>query len=472
MFVLLSTTLAWAHVPELYVVGPEDDWCRMIDDAQTGDIVMLQSGEYEGPCTVEGNLPDYPGEILTVQAFDLYDPPVLVHGGGEFILELTGQNVMLSSLLFDGVPAGSVGVSVEAEDSTVRFSTFTGVDGVAVSAGKAAGHSFVNDCTFFSGSGTAVEIGCADGGCSVTGFEVVDNLVLGLGTGLVVHPTSAGSVVDNTFDVTDLGIQIAGRSDAALDVSSNLVRASVGLSITGGPTIIRNNLVLSEETALRSHLDEAHGVQVIGNTLVGAVCAATSGWTSDDELASNALQGTLTLAPEASAAGNVACDVGGCWLDPVGLDYFPALDSPLREAGVEVGGDLLLGDWCGRARATPPTAGALEAVGEIGFGPLEFGFKRQFDCTLLDPPVDTGPGDTSSGGTDTDTDTDVDTGTGPTLDTGMSGAGGGRPEDDTGSDEPRGKKSAQCGCGHAPGTGGWMFGLMVCAVRFRTRGQR
>ncbi len=467
---LAWVTLALAHVPELFVTNAAEDWCRVIDDAQTGDIIMLEPGEYRGPCTIDGNPPDYETEVLTVQAFDLYNPPVFVAGDGDFVLELTGQDVMLSALVFDGTPEGVSAVSVEAFDSTVRFCTFLNTDGTAVEAGKGAARVFVNDNTFFSGGGAAVTVGCADGGCAVEGFEFVDNLLIGVDEGFVVSPGSAGGIRDNILDAVEEGVRLAGADTSTTTIEGNLIRGNAGISVAGGPALIRNNIVVAGATALDVALTETHGVRVLGNTMIGESAMLLAGATSEDEVVTNALQGVVSIEPGPIELGNVTCDAAAanCWVAVEELDLFPATASPLRGAGVMPADGSLAADWCGRGRSDPPSAGAVEAAGELGFGPLAFDFKKAFDCTLAEPTGETGDtGTQASGGTTEPAGTGTSSTTDSAAETDTEERSG-----DTGVSREKGRSKAPgsaCGCSHDGGGGLLWVACIVVAARIRVR---
>ncbi len=476
---MLGLVFAWtaaAHIPELYIVGPDDDWCRTVGDAQTGDVLMLLPGDYWGPCEVDGNPPDYPGEIFTIQSFDIYEPARLHAGVGEYVLRLTGQDILLTALSFDGVPEGVDAVVVESVDSIIRFCTFTGVAGRGVVAGKVAQRTTVSDVSFMGGDGTAVEVGCDDGACANMGFVLSDNLVVGVDRGVVVHPGSSGRVADNVLDGGRIGIQVTGGAlDDLVTVEGNLIRADTGIVVNGGPALVRSNIVFAGPDALvAGPVGVTDAIRILGNTLIGDRSAfVTEPWDgSGHEVMANATLGATTLPIGAAVGGNVMCDAS-CWVDVDAFDVYPAPTSPLRKTGAPAP-DALVVDWCGRLRGPSPTSGAVEAEGAQGFGPVTFDFKKRFDCALPEPPADTGdtgePFDTGTSPTESHTGGDT---AAPVGDS--SGFGDTAPlSDGRGEVTPVAKKDASNRKGCACSTGGagpialW-FAALLLGLRSRRR---
>ena len=109
--------VGWAHTPELFITSSEEDWCGVIDAALTGDTIMLQPGNYVGPCEVTSNPPDAPGERFHIQSFDTDRPAVLLPGEGGVALEINGPEVTVSVLHIRGIEKGQAGIVVRGKNT-------------------------------------------------------------------------------------------------------------------------------------------------------------------------------------------------------------------------------------------------------------------------------------------------------------------------------------------------------------------
>jgi MYXO-CTERM domain-containing protein len=162
-------------------------------------------------------------------------------------------------------------------------------------------------------------------------------------------------------------------------------------------------------------------------------------------VASNAWSGTVPLPPGSVDEGNVGCiDPDTCWVDAPGGDYYPTVDGPLRQGGV-VRTDLF-SDWCTRLRSDPSSAGAVEAVSEVGFGPVAEDFYILTNCTV---PEDL------TGTTD------------PTTEGGATGTGGGGP-----GGKPVASGETGCGCSTSAPSAPWGLLAPGLACLFAMRRRR
>ncbi|MEZ4241465.1 MAG: hypothetical protein R3F59_36010 [Myxococcota bacterium] len=382
---------AQAHVPVLYFAGPDDDWCGVFNASEGSDVIMLDPGEYRGPCVLHANLSNVPGEQTTLQSLDPLDPAVFVGSDADYVLHVEGESLLLLELSFRDVPAGIDPVRIGGiREIAVRRSWFSGGDaGVVQLPGVVEGLA-VSD-TQFVDVGRAVTVGCG-GACEAERVDVSQNLVLGGLRGLEVGGTG-GLVLDNVLSGVGEGIAIVGAAGGEVEVAGNLVDATGAAIRVDGGALVRANVVLGAPALAATGPD----VRLEGNT---AVIADDQGL----DLHGVALVNTAVLGPAPALAGDVeavatvACDAA-CFVDAAGWDFFPAAGSPLRGAGVGPAGR----DWCDRVRAEPPSVGAVEAFGERSFGPLAATFKADIDCALPDgeptgtttagttPTVDTAP---------------------------------------------------------------------------------
>jgi hypothetical protein len=406
---------AAAHIPVIYTTGPDDDWCQVIADALGGDYILLLPGDYDEACTIEGKVSDPEGEVTIVQSFDATDPARLVHdGSSDHLLAVSGTVVTLLQLSFGEVPEGVAAVRLgEGTDLTVRYNQFAGGEGAGVVQHGDIDGLVVSDNRFDGPSGPAVDLGC-DGACATGSLTLDGNLVLGGSGALVASTADEALVVDNSiFDHEGVALQLSLPEGV---IEANLVDGSADIEAAE----VVNTVITGELTG---------SVDLLRfNTLLGAVSAT---------------------AAEARANATVATDLGGdnvqcgadCFVDLEQLDLYPSVDSLLRAAATF--DEQVRLDWCGNERRTPSSAGAVEAVGVTGFGPIQADYKALQDCRVSDP-TGTVPTIPSTGDT-------ADTGGGSTTAVDDADAGG-------------------CGCstgGSALSGGAWL-GLLVGWRRRRT----
>jgi MYXO-CTERM domain-containing protein len=364
--------LVWAHIPILYITGPAEDWCAVINGTIGNDIVLLTGGEYVGPCEIEAALSDVPTEVTTVSSFDPLDPAIFVGSTADHVLSVAGERLMLLEVEFRELPAGVAAVRLgDLREVWFKRVWFRSLAGQAIVQEGAVEDLRVTETEF-------VEVAAPMTLGAVPALEISDNLVVGGGTALLLGAGSQGRVADNVLVSVGAGMDLGAGE---LEVVGNLVAASgAALSLESGPARVEASVLIGAP-ALASAGSDPRDLALLGNTLVGTV--ELPGWGPGRGLhfAGNAVLGSLPELGGAEAEGNVACDAS-CFVDAEGWDFYPTPGSPLRGAGA-VGLDE---DWCGRDRALPPTAGALEALGDTSFGPLLPSFKEATDCTLTEPP--------------------------------------------------------------------------------------
>lgn len=391
---------ASAHVPVIYFAGPEDDWCGVINATQGSDIVMLYGGQYVGPCDIEAKPSTLIGEQTTVQSFDPLDPAVFATSDADYVLRLSGESLLVLQLQFQDLPADIDAIRIDGIRTVwVRFSWFRDLAGRAVVQTGLADELQVTDSEFTSVA-LPVDVGCG-GACPLEVLEVSENLVIGGDVGITVA-NGSGLVIDNVISGAATGLVAWGGGGAGsgvpLEITGNLVDA-VGdaIAVTAGPLRLTANVAIGAPALSAPGVS---GVEALGNTFAAASGAAVdlAGWdaASGNRLIDDAVLGSVPDLPGVPVDGTVACG-DGCFVDAPGWDFFPAVDSPLRGAGISDG--ELGPDWCGRVRDTPPSAGAIEGYGALSFGPLGPVFKGDIDCTLpvaTEPPTGTDPGTTPS----------------------------------------------------------------------------
>lgn len=359
---LFGTGPAAAHPVNTYVLGPDDDWCAFIDEAWAGgDLILLEPGDYVGPCTIEGKPPQEPEETTTIQSLDTTNPARFLHdGAADHVLRITGEHVALYALVFEGVPEGVDAVRVEGSGTRywARLNTFRDVAGTAFRA--VSGHGVrLRDTRFERVTGAPVVFGCEGGGCPVEDLMLAGNLFDGA-SGAVIHPDAWGLVSDNIgADLAAPGLVYAGSGGPGV-VEGNLLVGDEVLVVSSSGALVRNNVLVG-------HVRAVGAVDLLGNSLLGEV-----------EPGAGRFEGNAVLGPlPAEGAGNVACAAAeDCWIDAAAWDFRPVEDGPLVRAGV-VRPELAL-DFCGSERPSPPDAGALQFT--RGGHPLVLELKSHQTC--------------------------------------------------------------------------------------------
>lgn len=393
---LVAALLGWigsaeAHVPVTVTVFPSDDWCAIVGAGLTGDVYLMVGGDYVGPCTIPGPVPDQYGERVVVRSFDPVVDRAVFRGDGvaDHVLRLTGYEVSLEDVDVADVPAGVDGVRFEGDGHRLAGVRFLGVTGAAVrQTGGAAGFE-VRDTRFELLGGLGVGLGCP--GCGSVDHLVRDDLFLGAGTAVEGRDGAVATVRDVVVGDSDVGVRWTAGGDGTVIEENLLVTRSEGVRLDGGAATARNN-VIRAATGVVSVGPGAH--RVFGNTLLATAGRGlvVEGWTdaSGLDVRSNAWTGEVTPPAGARFEGNLGCadEACGCWVAPADLDVHPPPDSPLRDGGATMAFGELNADWCGNPRPEVPTAGALQAVSLAGPGPLAVDFKD--DCAA---PPDPDPAD-------------------------------------------------------------------------------
>jgi hypothetical protein len=421
--------LAWAHIPILYITGPTEDWCAVINGTIGNDIVLLTGGEYVGPCAIEAALSDVATELTTVSSFDPLDPAIFVGSTADHVLSITGERLMLLEVEFRDLPAEIAAVRAgDLRELWFKRVWFRSLAGQAIAHEGVVEDLRVTE-TEFRDVALPMTLGV------LPSLDISDNLVVGASQALVLGAGSQGRVSDNVLISVGAGMRLGG---GALEVVGNLVQAAgPALELDSGPLHIESSVLIGAP-AVSSTGPLPEDLALVGNTLVGS--ADLPGWGPERGLrfSGNAVLGALPELGGAEAEGNVACDAS-CFVDAEGWDFYPAPGSPLRGAGAAGLGE----DWCGRDRSEPPTAGALEAAAEGSFGPILPSFKEATDCTLPEPePPETG-------------DTGQPTGPSPEPPEGEAQPGP-VPSEDPG--------EAGCGCDSRGGAWPGLWGLLALAL--------
>jgi hypothetical protein len=371
-------------------IGPEANLCAEIHVLPAGEELVLEPGEYQGPCAIRRG--GERGAPLVIRAADPERRPRIVYGGANAnVFEVRASHVTIRGLEFGPSQSGVDAIRIfAANDVTIEDCHFTQLGGIAVVASHANVRGLVVRRNVIRETlATAMYFGCHDGfGCTVSGLVVEGNFINGvkapdseIGYGLEVKLNSAGIIRDNiVVNTKGPGIMVFGSSylPSVSLVERNVAigsRKSSGIVVGGGPAIVRNNVTASNDEAGIAVEDYKkrgllRGIFIANNTVykngAGGITVPQAG-ISGVTIVNNAAHagGTTRAYPMAKTglrlAGNIDCTTLPCFANPEREDFSPHLGSLLKGAGV-LWTDTWMPreDFFGVRRSMPPTAGAIE----------------------------------------------------------------------------------------------------------------
>ncbi len=433
-----------------WMVSPEEDFCKVFnEDAGPGDVVLLLPGMHNGPCVLStGGLPGEP-KVLRAQNPDQLTAFVY-NGNSSNIIDVKASDIVIDGFFFGPSNDAITAIKIKSGDRTsVLHNHFFQIGGISVAANSSDSEGIeIRENLFEDLMGTGIYLGCHPGmsSCTAADFLIADNLFTGvdseeIGYGLEIKRDSYGIVRDNVIDDTKgPGIEIYGSSDLSRInlVEGNIVggsRTSASLEIAGGPTIVRNNIVLGgNDGGLLVYNYGGNGfvheIQILGNTIIGDEGPAVDllSWVPGKSLEmtgnvvwqeSGAGPAMPAPIPDTIMNGNVDCtSPGECWVDAMNRDLWPLADGPLLTMGAVPMLAELEVDFCGNERGEVPHVGALEWIRGGGPGPLPHDYKSAIPCPMAGGGTTGGSttgGDTTGGDT-----TGGDTTGGDTTGTGTS----------------------------------------------------
>jgi hypothetical protein len=372
-------------------IGPEADLCGVINALSSGNELALAPGEYQGPCAIRRG--GEAGAPLVIRAADRARRPRIVYNRRSTnVIEVRASHVTIRGLEFGPTQPGVDAVRIfGGGDITVEDCHFHQLGGIAVVANHASVKGLVVRRNVIQNTfATPMYFGCHDGGsCTVTGLAVEGNFISGvtapdpqIGYGIEVKLNSTAVIRDNiVINTKGPGIMVFGSHNLATAslLERNVAigsRGSSGIVVGGGPAIVRNNIVVSNEQAGISVEDYkkrglVRSVVVVNNTVYRN---RTAGIAVEEEgisgivIVNNAVDaGTGARAypaPQAGLrmAGNVDCTAMACFANPEHRDFSPESASPLKRVGIfwDDAPWMPREDFFGVRRTIPPTVGAIE----------------------------------------------------------------------------------------------------------------
>ncbi|HWN15453.1 MAG TPA: right-handed parallel beta-helix repeat-containing protein [Candidatus Dormibacteraeota bacterium] len=371
-------------------IGPEDDFCGAVNQLQPGDELRLRPGDYQGPCVIRRG--GAPGAPTTIAAADPQQRPRILYDGiTANVLEVRAGHLVIRGLEFGPTRPDVDAIRIMLGNGLViENCRFVQVGGIAITANNMSVQGLTIRGNVIEGSrSTGMYFGCHDGQrCVVSDLLVAGNLIRGVtaapdqvGYGIEIKLNSSGIVRDNIILRTKgPGIMVYGARDLLTQnlVERNVVMGSeraAGIVVGGGPAVVRNNVVLTNNDGGISLQDYGkrgllRRIVIVHNTIYGNL---VGGITIEGQEArettvlNNAIQspgGTPAVAaprPGVWTAGNVDCTYRACFMQPDGFDFSPFPGSALVGPGTLAGGEALpREDLFRMRRGSPPTVGAIE----------------------------------------------------------------------------------------------------------------
>jgi len=371
-------------------IGPEADFCSVLDRMPQGEELALLPGDYQGPCVIRRG--GEAGAPLVIRAADPGNRPrILYDGRTSDVLAVRASHVTIRGLEFGPTQQGVDGVRIFKGDGvTIEDCLFTGMGGIAVVANHSSVRRLVVRRNVIRDSNaTAMYFGCQDGlACVVTGLIIEGNFIENvsplnaeIGYGMEVKLNSSAIIRDNIISKTKgPGIMVYGSEDVSRVslIERNVTdssRTSAGILIGGGPAIVRNNITVNnDEGGITLQDYKKRGllreVIVVSNTAwanrLGGVTVPEARMSGVFVVNNAADRGNAPKPfPDSRyglrVGGNVDCTLMPCFKNPTKYDFSPDAASFLRAAGVPwIEAWMPREDYFGVRRSIPPTVGAIE----------------------------------------------------------------------------------------------------------------
>src|SRR6266536_2314187 len=313
-----------------------NNYCQEINDPESGNDLVLEPGEYKGPCKIFRG--GEAGDPVVIRALDASNPPRIHYDGSHGnVFEMYAGNITIKGLEF--------------------LPTKREVDGIRIFSGDSI---IIENCKFSNMGGIAVVANYL----SARKLTVRDNVIIdSKGPGIMVYgatDSSAISIVERNF--------VSGS------------RTSAGIVVGGGPARVWNNIVVSNREGGISLEDYANrgllkGIVVAHNTAYnnkdGGILVRAEG-SVEATLAYNAIASPKQVSNiSARQTGirmfeNGDCSSVNCFVNPEQNNFTPLDNLPLLRTKKH---DNLKSrprdDYFGRRRSAHPAIGAIEPPGGV-----------------------------------------------------------------------------------------------------------
>lgn len=247
---------------KIWEVRPEEDYRAILRKLQPGDELVLHEGIYDG--------------AAEIRVSGAAKAPIIIrgHGGGESrpilnwegtsanLWQISGEHLLVRHLEFR--PRHTYAIRIgRATGITIEDCVFRDCGGGDISANSAPvdGLRILRN-QFLGSRRTPIYIGNHDGKLAITGFVFESNVIDGsqvngqdtIGYGIQLKLNVTGGVIRNNFikNTKGPGIMVYGATNAVAEaanlVERNIVtgsRRNPGIVVGGGPSMVRDNLVVS-----------------------------------------------------------------------------------------------------------------------------------------------------------------------------------------------------------------------------------
>ena len=396
---LLLSFLALLAFPDPPKLGAREiragnHYCQEINDPESGKDLVLEPGEYTGPCKIlrGGEV----GDALVIRALDASNPPRIHYDGSHGnVFEIYAGNITIKGLEFGPTKREVDGIRIfSGQGIIIEDCKFSEMGGIVV----VANHASVRQLTvrrnhIVNSRSTAMYFGCHDASCVMSDLLIEKNFISGvsapdpqIGYGIQFKLNSSGIVRDNLIiDSKGPGIMVYGATDssAVSIVERNFVsgsRTSAGIVVGGGPVRVWNNIVVSNREGGISLEDYANrgllkGIVVAHNTAYnnkdGGILVRAEG-SVEATLAYNAIASPKQVSNISVRQTGIRmfengdCSSVNCFVNPEHNNFTPLDNPPLlrpkkRDNLKSRPGD----DYFGRPRSAHPTIGAIEPPGGV-----------------------------------------------------------------------------------------------------------
>ena len=398
------------------VVNPASAWCSLVNAAAPGDTIVFAAGTYTGTCSISASgSADAPITLRSLSPAPADRAVFAYPGTSSNIIDVYGSYLVFRWLSFGPTAAGA-GVNPfklrsSMQGVVVDQNVFHDTD-IAVAAnspGSLYQNISVTNNVLTDVQSTGLYFGCHDGtSCHALNILIQGNVIDGVqpgdgvGYGLQIKLNSYGTILENTiYDPQGPGIDVYGsnRGDPASVVERNYVegsRSDAGINISGGPAIVRNNIVVGNQyNGIWAQDYGGRGLQrnvwIVENTVLtnqtGGIKVSNWQAGAGNVLAYNAIapsSGTPALTPASPIAdtlvGNISCSPAtSCFTQPstAPYDLWPVSGGPLiGAAGSGAQTWRVVEDFMCAPRGSAADVGAMQRTSSGGGPPIGGGAPR------------------------------------------------------------------------------------------------
>lgn len=383
-------------------IDASSDLCASIHQLEPGEELVLQPGDYRGPCKIRrGGKTNQP--IVVRAANPSHKPRIIYDGSTSNVLEIYASHLTLKGLEIGPTQAGVDAIRIfTGTDLTIEDCLFKRVGGISLAATHGnIQRVVIRGNTILENRTTAVYLGCHDGHpCLATDIVFERNFIQRveapqpqIGYGIQIKLNSTATIRDNVIiDTKGPPIMVYGSRDptGVNILEGNFVggsRTSSGIVVGGGPAVIRNNISVTNALAGIALQDYdrrglMRGIFVTHNTVYenhrGGILAPRQ-IVKNSEIVFNtsvtrAGSEAFPLAePGLRVASNIDCTGKKCFIDAEGRDFSPSDGSPLLSIGKSADSQWRPAvDFFGHHRGPAIVAGAVISPGK----PVALGIKE------------------------------------------------------------------------------------------------